>query len=163
MSSVEGHDFLIQQYATSLRQADEQLRTLAAEIDAHEMQVATKKQQFAEISLKRKRDEEGMEQVKKLKGEAATSALGSRLGTMTIQELKVKLKTLTSTLKFNKSLNTYNCSFQLLVDAYRREINLKFGEVGTTCHLSTLLWQFVFDKTFYGRNIRLGTNSSKFS
>lgn len=160
MSSVEeGHDFLIKQYETSLRKADEQLRTLAATIDAHEIHLASLKQQFAETSLKRKFDEEGMEKVKRLKSEAATSALGSRLGTMKIQELKAKLNTLTSTLKFNQGLQRSSCDFQHRVAAYRRQLQLRLGETGMICHLRKLMWQFLFDKMWYGNNIRLGANT----
>lgn len=119
------------------------------------------KQDFAETSRKRKVDEEGFEKVKRMKTEVATSNLTNRLKNLTIEDLNVCLKSLISTLKFNKGLVIGSYKFEMLIAAYRRQLHLSVGVLGKTSHLRELIWQFLFVKEWYGKNIRFGANTSK--
>lgn len=89
---------------------------------------------------------------------ATTSSVTSRMQNLSIDELKVSLKSLVSADKYNKSLNRRSCEFEHRVAAYRRQLKLHHGETGTICHLRKLMWQFLFVKSWYGSNNRLGMN-----
>lgn len=161
MSTVEDVQILMENtYEASIRICDDKLRSLSAEIESLEASLDSLKQEFAVVAQKRKVDDEGLQQIKRMRMTATTSSVTSRMQKIAIDELKVSLKSLVSADKYNKSLNRSSCDFEHRVAAYRRQLQLRLGETGTICHLRILMLQFLFVKSWYGNNLRLGVNSS---
>lgn len=163
MSEVleEVQNLLARSYENSIRESDQKLRSLAADIELHEAEIDSLKQEFAAVAQKRKADDEGLQELnKRMRMQAATATVVNQLKSLTLNELKMSLKSFVAADKFNKSLQPISRDFQHRVAAYRRQLQLRPGETGEICHLRRLMWQFLFVKSWYAEHVRLGVNSN---
>lgn len=118
-------------------------------------QIAGKDEENAHILGKMKVEKLTMEQAETAKIESSNRFLN-----LTSEELTHQFESYTDSLRFEIELRDDNM-MRFLTCAYRRELQLQPGIVGSFDDMRQLLYGFLFKKSWYRHNLRYGTNTGE--
>lgn len=137
-------------FAASTETDIEKLAELQMIMQRKQAEIDEKEQQIIAVVQKMKIDKLKMEQAEIVKIESS-----NRLLNLTSEELTHQFESYTDSLRFEIQLRDYNM-MRFLTCAYRRELQLQPGIVGSFDDMRQLLYGFLFRKSWYRHNLRFG-------
>lgn len=130
--------------AVSLDDNRDAASTLEAAIDRKHQEFAQNEEEVRQVTKTIKRQERVLEQALKTKVETL-----SRFINLNPAKLRKSISAFVESLRFNRELGDKN-KLRFFTAAYRRELGMQHGSVGTYDDLRKLLFHFIYNKSWCG-------------